>query len=246
MARKYFQEHGNLQVPTRYTASDGTRLGAWVRSARDDYRTGRLDKASIQRLEAIGMVWDIRQLQWERNYRAAQAYYLEHGHLRVEKGYLTPDGISLESWIQRLRKWYKQNKLTVEQIKRLEMIGMVWDGISDRWERNYQAAMDYYREHGNLRVSPRYVSADGLNLGRWIQSTRKSYRNGFLNREQIDRLEQIGMLWNTSKLSGKPNQMGAKLPGGTGLLSGTRPSQSREGLSYPGWDIFRVMDRTAP
>ena len=206
MARRYFQEHRDLQVPCEYTAPDGTRLGAWIRSARDDYRCGRLDEASIRCLEAIGMVWDVRQMQWERNYQAAKVYYQEHGHLRVEKGYLTPDGISLESWIERLRKWYKLNRLTERQIKRLEVIGMVWDGISDRWERNYQAAIDYYQEHGDLRVPVNYVSVDGLNLGRWIQSTRKSYRNGFLNKEQIDKLEQIGMLWGGFGRSGQPEQ----------------------------------------
>ena len=208
MARRYFQEYGNLQVPARYMAPDGTRLGAWIRSARDDYRCGRLDDASIRRLEAIGMVWDARQMQWERNYRAARTYYQEHGHLRVEKGYLTPDGICLESWIERLRKWYKQKKLTAEQIRRLEAIGMVWDGISDRWERNYHAAMGYYREHGDLKVPTGYVSTDGLKLGIWIQSTRKSYRNGMLDREQIDKLEQIGMQWSVSGRNRKPGQMG--------------------------------------
>ena len=89
-----------------------------------------------------------------------------------------------------------QKKLTAGQIKRLEMIGMVWDGILDRWERNYQAAINYYREHGDLKVPTKYVSADGLNLGVWIQSTRRSYRNG--------------MLWNTSSESGKPGQMGSE------------------------------------
>ena len=164
----------------------------------------------IAALDRLGMVWDVRQMQWERNYQAAKVFYQEHGRLRVEKGYLTPDGISLESWIERLRKWYKLNRLTEGQIKRLETIGMVWDGVSDRWERNYQAAMDYYREHGDLKVPAKYVSADGLNLGRWIQCSRKSYRNGFLNRKQIDKLEQIGMLWNTSRRSGKQGQMGTE------------------------------------
>ena len=96
--------------------------------------------------------------------------------------------------------------MTRERIAALDKLGMVWDGMLDRWERNYQAATDYYQEHGNLRVPPTYVSADGLNLGRWIQSSRKSYRSGFLDREQIDRLERIGMLWSVSGRSRKTEQ----------------------------------------
>ena len=204
-AQRYFQEHGNLQVPARYTAPDGTCLGAWIRSARNDYKSGRLDEASIRRLEAIGMVWNVNQTQWERQYQAAQAYYQEHGNLRIVPRYVTQDGICLGVWIRQLRKCYKQNKLTTGQIKRLEAIGMIWDRASDRRERNYQAALAYYREHGNLKVPANYVNADGMQLGWWVRGVRSAYRKGTLDREQIDRLERIGMLWNTSEQSGKSN-----------------------------------------
>lgn len=207
-ARRYFQEHGNLQVPVKYTAPDGTRLGVWIRSARNNYKSGRLDEANIRRLEAIGMVWNVNQTQWERQYQAAQTYYREYGHLRIAPSYVDPDGICLGTWIQRLRRCYKRKKLTVRQIKSLEMIGMIWDGASDRRERNYQAALAYYREHGNLKVPANYVNADGLQLGWWVRGVRKAYQKGALDREQIDRLERIGMLWSTSRPSGKPDQMG--------------------------------------
>ena len=266
-ARRYFQEYGNLQVPTRYAAPDGMYLGQWIQSVRKDYKSGRLDEDSIQRLESIGMVWDVEQTQWEQQYRAAEAYYREHGDLnilsryktpdgfllgrwlqrmrrdyrdgvleqeyierlesigiiwdmqdsrweeyyraahlyfqehgdlRIAPGYVAPDGICLGTWIQRLRQWYKQKKLTAEQIKQLEDIGMIWDGTLDRRERSYQAAQDYYREHGNLKVPVNYVNADGLHLGWWVKGVRRAYRKGTLDREQIDKLERIGMLWSTS------------------------------------------------
>lgn len=203
-AQRYFREHGNLLVPVQYTAPDGTRLGVWIRSARNDYKSGRLEKASIRRLEAIGMVWNVNQTQWERQYRAAQAYYQEHGHLRIVPKYVTQDGICLGEWIQRLRRCYKENKLTTGQIKSLEAIGMIWDRASDRRERNYRAALEYYQEHGNLKVPANYVNADGLQLGWWVRGVRSAYRKGTLDKEQIDRLEQIGMLWNASKPGGKP------------------------------------------
>ena len=197
-AQRYFQEYGNLQVPNQYNAPDGTCLGVWIRSARNNYKSGRLDDASIQRLESIGMIWDVNQTQWERQYQAAQTYYREHGHLRIAPGYVAPDGICLGTWIQRLRKWHKQNKLTADQVKRLESIGMIWDGVSDRRERNYQAALAYYREHGHLKVPVNYVNSEGLRLGWWVVSIRRAYKKGTLDREQIDRLERIGMLWSVS------------------------------------------------
>lgn len=181
-------------------------LGVWIRSARLDYKSGRLDEANIQRLEAIGMIWDVNQTQWERQYRAAQAYYREHGHLRIADGYVTPDGVRLGTWIRRLRQCYKQEKLPAVQIRRLEAIGMVWDGVSDRQERNYQAALDYYREHGDLKVPVNYIDSDGFRLGWWVVSLRRAYRKGSLDREQIDELERIGMLWSVPERGRKPGR----------------------------------------
>lgn len=48
-------------------------------------------------------------------------------------------------------------------------IGMVWDVPDYLFEKNYAALLDYYREDGNADVPSYYVTADGLELGRWIR-----------------------------------------------------------------------------
>lgn len=105
-----------------------------------------------------------------------------------------------------MRKKYKQKKLPDGQIRRLETIGMRWDGAADQRERTYRAALDYYREHGNLKIPANYVDANGLHLGWWVRGMRRAYQRGTLDREQIERLESIGMIWDTSKQNGKPMQ----------------------------------------
>jgi len=266
VAQKYFQEYGSLEVPKWYEAPDGQRLGCWIQSNRQDYKSGRLDEDKIRRLEKIGMVWDVEQKQWEQQYEAASAYYRENGNLdipskyetpeglklgqwlqrmrrdykkgvlrrerverleaigitrdiadrqweefygvarryyqergalRIAPKYVAPDGTRLGTWIQRNRKWYKQGKLPPERIKRLEAIGMIWDGVEDQRERTYQAALEYYREHGDLKIPSGYVNKDGLHLGWWVKGVRRAYKNGTLGRAQISRLESIGMVWST-------------------------------------------------
>ena len=93
---------------------------------RRDYRKGVLKKDAVRRLEALGIIWDIRDRQWEEFFWAAQQYYLEHGNLRIAPSYVDADGKCLGTWVQRLRRWYKQGKLSAGQIRRLEGIGMVW------------------------------------------------------------------------------------------------------------------------
>lgn len=203
-AQQYFQEYGDLEVPTRYETPEGLRLGVWVQSVRRDYRTGRLEESKVRRLETIGMVWDIEQTRWDRQYQAAQAYYQEHGNLDIPIQYETPEGLKLGQWIKRMRRDYKKGVLEKRMMERLEAVGMIWDVRNRQWEDFYQATRLYYQKHRNLRIVPSYVDPEGRCLGTWIQRLRKWYKQGKLTTEQIRRLESIGMIWSTSGQNREP------------------------------------------
>ena len=198
VAQRYYQEFGNLEVPTRYVSPDGTALGVWIQCARRDYKAGRLDETSIQRLEDIGMVWDIERIRWERQYQAAAEYYWEHGDLDLPMQYETLDGLKLGRWLQRMRRDHKDGVLEKEYIERLEAIGITWNIAERNWEEFYETAKRYFQEHGNLRIAPAYTAPDGSQLGRWVQRMRKKYKKGALSGEQISRLESIGMIWDAA------------------------------------------------
>ena len=204
LAVLYYHEHGDLDIPSAYMTKEGVKLGRWLQRMRRDYKKGILEKDRIERLEIIGVTWDMQENQWEKYYEAARRFYQENGDLKVAPRYVSPDGTRLGTWIQRVRKWYREDKLTAEQIKRLESIGMVWNGVSDRRERNYRAALDYYQEYGDLNVPDDYMTGDGLHLGWWVKYIRKVYRAGKLDREQIKELESIGMTWSTPRKDKKP------------------------------------------
>ena len=205
-AQEFYQEFRNLEVPVRYVTPDGINLGLWIQTARKDYKLGRLDKISIQRLEAIGMVWDIKQMRWEQQYRAAAEYYWEYCDLDIPAQYETTEGFKLGGWIQQMRKKYKQKKLTAAQVSLLESIEMIWDGVAEQRKRNYQAAQEYYQEYGNLKIPTNYVDENGFHLDWWVISVRRAYQKGTLDKEQIERLEDIGMIWGTSTQNSQPNR----------------------------------------
>lgn len=208
-AKRYFAEHGNLEVPRRYKTEDGYSLGNWIYTQRKVYagvQYGNLDESRVARLEAIGMVWDsARDLSWQRYYEAAKNYYDEHGNLKVVVTDVTTDGIRLGQWIANLRSYRKSGirsaYLTQERIQALDRIGMVWDVPDYLWEENYAAAMQYYREHGNLDIADRYCTKNGLRIGTWLRKQRM-LRQGkavgaALTDEQIRRLDSIGMIWSS-------------------------------------------------
>ncbi|MCD7745796.1 MAG: Helicase associated domain protein [Lachnospiraceae bacterium] len=184
LAKAYYKEHGNLDMRSTYVTEDGYPLGQWVftqRGIRKGTGHGTLTEEQIRKLDSIGMVWEssLDQL-WEKNYSAAKAYYEEHGDLDVKWDYVTEDGIHLGEWLSSIRSFEKagarQKYLSEDRIRQLNEIGMIWGKIDYFWERNYEAAAAYYREHGNLDVLSTYVNADGIRLGSWVHRMRKERR----------------------------------------------------------------------
>ena len=117
---------------------------------------------------------------WEAMYALAKDYYLEHGNLLAPAHYSTASGYSLGAWLATQRKVYLgkvSGNLSVGQVKRLESIGMVWEGKGGvAWEEGYAAARGYYLRHGNLAVPAAYETADGFRLGRWVRRQREVHR----------------------------------------------------------------------
>ena len=158
---------------------------------------------------------DLINDNWKFYYSLAKKYYEYHGDLvmpisfRTKNGYDYDDtGIRLGNWISRQRTAYKdpkKSKISIEQIKLLKEIGMIFDAQSYAWLKNYNLAESYYKYHGNLEIPASFKTKDGynfdeqgINLGRWISNQRQAYTgNGTsrINYEQIRLLEEIGMIW---------------------------------------------------
>ena len=140
---------------------------------------------------------------WERMYAEAEAYFREHGDLRVPKGYRTKERVALGNWIQtqrQVRRGSCAGVLTEEQIDRLDAIGMIWCNPQEvSWENGYAHAKAYREANGDLDVAARYVCEDGFRLGSWIGNMRTMYsgvHGSRLSAERIRRLEELGMIWS--------------------------------------------------
>lgn len=63
--------------------------------------------------------------------------------------------------------------LTDEQIEKLEVIGMQWQGSREvAWEKFYTVARAYYYERGNLLVNINENDYRGVALGKWNAQLR--------------------------------------------------------------------------
>lgn len=198
-ARCYYHEHGNLLVNIMDVPKDGLPLGRWLAQLRSYRKSGircaYLTQERIAALDEIGMVWDVPDYLWERNYAAAVTYHRQHGNLEVPADYVDADGIRLGVWIRNIRAGIKKadsrTQLTPQQRERLDALGMNWMGkYNTAWEQSYAAACRYYEEHGNFDIPVAYVTEDGIALGRWI----RRQRDASLTPERKEKLESVGIL----------------------------------------------------
>ena len=128
----YYEEHGNVDVPTRYVTEDHHRLGAWCHKIRRTYQEGKLSDEWFEKLSALNFRWESNPDLWEEGFQHAKAYYEEHGNLCVPEKYVTEDGYALGYWVKLQRgvkKGTQKAGITYDskRIKLMDDIGMVWN-----------------------------------------------------------------------------------------------------------------------
>ena len=192
-------KEGTLELPRSYTIHSGVPVGKWLelqRQVQAGQRPGRLTAEQAAKLEKLGIRWNHRlEAAWEKGFASAQKYRTEHGDLLVPVRYRDKNDFALGEWIVYNRQRYLGGNLTQNRIERLEAIGMVWSTSNDLWEQNYAAATQYYLEHGDLEVPIKYETPSGFGLGVWLGAQRAAHKAGELPREQVERLDALGMDW---------------------------------------------------
>ena len=148
LVKRYFDENGDVNIPADCVV-EGVWIARWLSEqvARMNGKpTGRaktikrLTDEQIKKLKSLGIRENTTRndLAWEEQYRAAQSFYQNNGHLLIPKTYVSGSGKSVGRWIQSQRANRKQGKLTEKQVRMLDEIGMVWSvEIHQTVERAY-------------------------------------------------------------------------------------------------------------
>ncbi|WP_080132990.1 DEAD/DEAH box helicase [Chlamydia suis] len=188
--QRFREEHGHCKVPHRYP--ENPDLGSWVSVQRKNFKKGKLSEGRIARLEEIGFVWDVTEEAWEKNFLELKRFQEEHGHCKVPQRY--PQNPDLGSWVSNQRVDFKEGKLSEDRIARLEEIGFVWDVLEEEWEKNFLELKRFQEEHGHCKVPRGYPQ--NPDLGSWVGTQRYAFKKGKLSEDKIERLEEIGFVWD--------------------------------------------------
>ena len=138
--------------------------------------------------------------KWNYMYSLLLEYYKENGNVEVPDSFIAPSGEYLGIWVSSQRTRFRINKLSIERQKKLELLGFRFEKINYdiRWEYMYGLLVKYYEETGNTEVPARFVTANGENLGTWVNTQRILYENNKLTLVKEEKLRLLGFRLETA------------------------------------------------
>jgi superfamily II DNA or RNA helicase len=128
---------------------------------------------------------------WDAMYNKLVEYYNKYGDCNVNT-----NKIGLGYWVGTQRQNYKLNKLSIEQIEKLQIINFIFDISENRFDIGYNHLLEYINKYKTKNVSWGYRCDDNFNLYSWINNIRIRHRQNLLSIDQTNRLEKIEFIWN--------------------------------------------------
>ena len=108
-------------VSQKFSEYEG--LGVWLNKQRNNYKKSRLPLYKVEQLEEIGIVWNVIEYEWNKNYEALCRLKIEGIDINQIKSNV-PD---LYVWIhnQKHRVKHKQN-MSPDRLKKLVDLGIIF------------------------------------------------------------------------------------------------------------------------
>ncbi len=213
---KFHQRFGHTRVPQKWR--ENRRLAHWVAVQRRQKKIGRLSKDRISKLESLGFEWSLgrgsgrQSLQatpWEVMFAQLEEFYSKTGDSNVPQKY--KPNRKLGWWVTTQRRNRRKNKLSLDQIARLDALKFAWSPITtgrprglrqdgatmpkaDRWEEMLAALKSFKTQYGHCRVPQHFK--DNRQLADWVSRLRISRNKGKLPPEREKILTDLGFDWN--------------------------------------------------
>jgi len=187
--QRFKQREGHCRVPVKYQEGE-LKLGGWINAQRTNVNRHKLSPERIQRLNQLGFNWAPLDEAWESNFAALQKFKQREGHCRIAQKHKEGD-LKLGVWLNKQRS--KRDKLSPDQLQRLNQLGFSWDPFAEAWEINFAALEKFKQREGHCRVTEKHQE-DGLSLGNWVSNKR--LKRDTLSPDQLQRLNGLGFNWD--------------------------------------------------
>jgi hypothetical protein len=248
--RQWQAKHGHCKV--NRDTPEGERLAIWVTSQRQRRKKGSLNSEKIQKLDALGFVWDRDAAIWENKIKQIIYYKNANGHCCPNMTDQRKGGVA--ELVQGLRAARKANRLPHWIIEKLEEIGFIWSVPDTEWDKNFERLACFVETHGHCL--PVNGNVQHGNIGVWCIKQRKLRKHGKLSQDRIDRLNKLGFVWAPADVlwegmfqkllavydSGRLGEMNRRWPEDPKLGSWTIVQRQKRKLGKLGADRIKQLD----
>ena len=259
LAKIYYANYYNLDVPSKFKTKngydydeEGYNLGIWIYEQRNSMH---LSMEKRQKLKKIGLnfVYSFNKVTWEEIYKLAKSYYNHYGNLDVPYNFKTQNGYDYDEngynlgYLIFYQKYSKN--FNEERRKQLEKFGLIIDNNIEQlsWDEMYELAKNYYKHHGNLKISHSFKTKngyeydkEGYNLGIWLDTQKQNKNLSDLRRKKLD---VIGIIYNAHENKYKVLLICNKYD-----IDVTKNKKVLEGISYQElclkiWYLINIRER---
>ncbi|MDE3744153.1 DEAD/DEAH box helicase [Maribacter polysaccharolyticus] len=200
--KDYFSENKNSDVPARYKKDKS--LGNWVVAQRVRYKSNKLSKKQIDKLNELEFNWDGNEDIFELFIQKLLEFKSKYGHTNVP--IRNKEFPRLGTWTNKYRVilnngslqedgniTHKGSSLSKTQQIRLEEIGFRKKANLNDWESYYNQLKEHYQKYGNS--APK--QADYPELYGWVFRIRKGRQ--LITKEQKKELEKIDFNFESTR-----------------------------------------------
>lgn len=195
--KRCLEESGTLPTGEKSTTMpNGVQTKSWIKRQRIALKESGLPADKVELLRAIGIVGDLMEQNWMRDYECIKAYVEEHHQLPVYKNsFELPDGGQSAQWIANRRTQMRNGAMPKERVKMLADIGIVYGSLAVNWKESYNAIKAYLDEHGKLPLKEASITLPtGSQSHWWIRNQTLMLHQGRQSEDKVKLLNEIGIV----------------------------------------------------
>ena len=170
--KEFYENNHHLNIAVK----ENEVLYSWLEYQRKLYENNMLSEEKIDLLNSISSSWMEKGIKnkWIVNYNRAKEFYNTYHHLNIT----SKDDKLLYTWLEHQRKLYNEQLLSIEKIKLLNKIGMIW---------NYEKYLMI-----NRKITDYNYKCKQLELLKLLEKRLKTYKSNyeFNSIEDIKTIEQ--------------------------------------------------------
>ena len=181
------------------------QLASWIVTQRMLRRRGKLVAKRLEMLNSIGFEWEPQAQRkhkvaslprnaepvpgktWDEMHATLAEFFKLQGHCNVPPDWSADPGLA--RWVQGQRAARNRDKLTADQIRRLNEMGFGWTAHEADWDAMFDELVGVLRAQARPGGAGQRASVE---LNRWMLTQRQFKKRGLLAPERERKLTGIG------------------------------------------------------